>query len=158
MLAAADDPPSSGGVCPMQACSFFLLLAATIGQAANNTPKPIDDFELRDHRGVAHKLNDGPGYSFVVVVFLGVECPLANLYGPRLVELARAFEPRGVRFVGINSSRRDTITDLAAYARRHQIGFPLLKDVGNVIADRFGAKRTPEVFVLDQRRVVRYHG
>ena len=32
------------------------------------------------------------------------------------------------------------------------------KDVGNVVADAFGAVRTPEVFVLDKQRVVRYHG
>ena len=36
--------------------------------------------------------------------------------------------------------------------------FPLLKDVGNALADRLGAERTPEVFVLDQGRVVRYRG
>jgi hypothetical protein len=33
-----------------------------------------------------------------------------------------------------------------------------LKDPGNVIADRFGARRTPEVFLLDAERVVRYRG
>ena len=40
----------------------------------------------------------------------------------------------------------------------HKIEFPLLKDAGNVIADQFGAVRTPEVFVLDADRVVRYWG
>ncbi len=35
---------------------------------------------------------------------------------------------------------------------------PLLKDAGNVLADRLGARRTPEVFVLDDKRAVRYHG
>ena len=35
---------------------------------------------------------------------------------------------------------------------------PLLKDVNNVIADQFGAIRTPEMFVLDADRVVRYWG
>ena len=34
----------------------------------------------------------------------------------------------------------------------------MLKDLGNVIADQFGAIRTPEVFVLDADRVVRYWG
>jgi mono/diheme cytochrome c family protein len=36
--------------------------------------------------------------------------------------------------------------------------FPFLKDPGNAVADQFGAARTPEVFVLDASRVVRYHG
>ena len=33
-----------------------------------------------------------------------------------------------------------------------------MKDPRNEIADRFGAQRTPEVFVLDEQRKVRYHG
>ncbi|MCA9137156.1 MAG: hypothetical protein KDB00_10365, partial [Planctomycetales bacterium] len=45
-----------------------------------------------------------------------------------------------------------------AYVHRHEIGFPVLKDVGNVVADKFGAERTPEVFLVDERRIVRYHG
>ena len=34
----------------------------------------------------------------------------------------------------------------------------MLKDNNNEIADRFGAVRTPEVFLLDKDRVVRYWG
>lgn len=34
----------------------------------------------------------------------------------------------------------------------------MLKDVGNKVADQFGAKRTPESFLLDEKRVVRYRG
>src|SRR5262249_34220440 len=40
----------------------------------------------------------------------------------------------------------------------HQIPFPILKDADNVVADRLGATRTPEVIVLDPERRVRYRG
>jgi hypothetical protein len=63
-----------------------------------------------------------------------------------------------VAFVGINSNQQDSLSELAAYAKTHGINFPLLKDVGNVVADQFGAVRTPEVFLLDKDRVVRYWG
>ena len=36
--------------------------------------------------------------------------------------------------------------------------FPVLKDFDQSVADAFGAKRTPEVFLLDAGRVIRYHG
>ena len=36
--------------------------------------------------------------------------------------------------------------------------FPVLKDFDHKAADAFGAKRTPEVFLLDAGRVIRYHG
>ena len=40
----------------------------------------------------------------------------------------------------------------------YQIGFPILKDLNNKLADQLGAVRTPEIFVLGPDRVVRYHG
>ena len=95
---------------------------------------------------------------FTVVCFLGIECPLAKLYGPRLSKMASEFESSGVRFIGIDSNRQDSIEELKQYIAKHEIGFPIAKDFGNVIADTFGAKRTPEVFVLDQHLNVRYRG
>jgi peroxiredoxin len=120
--------------------------------------KKIDGFKLRDYRGAERSLADFADRKAVVVAFVGTECPLAKLYGPRLAELAKAYEPKGVTFIGINSNQQDSITAIAAYAKAAGTTFPILKDVGNVVADQFGALRTPEVFVLDGQRVIRYRG
>jgi hypothetical protein len=48
--------------------------------------------------------------------------------------------------------------ELADYVHQHGIPFPMLKDVGNKVADAMGAKRTPEVFLLYRDRRVCYHG
>ncbi|WP_419581159.1 redoxin domain-containing protein [Stieleria magnilauensis] len=94
----------------------------------------------------------------IAIVFLGTECPLAKLYGPRLTDIQRRYADRGVQVIGINSNTQDSMTELAAYVHRHAIGFPMLKDPGNVVADALGATRTPEVFLIDRERTVRYHG
>jgi hypothetical protein len=47
---------------------------------------------------------------------------------------------------------------VARFGRDHHIDFPLLIDAGGRVAGRFGALRTPEVFVLDRGRTVRYRG
>src|SRR5262249_40606933 len=94
----------------------------------------------------------------IVVAFLGADCPLANRYASRLAELAREYRTRGVAFLGVDSNQQDSLAQLARLAKAHQIEFPLLKDPGNAVADLFGAERTPEVFVLDADRVVRYRG
>lgn len=60
--------------------------------------------------------------------------------------------------IGINSNKQDTLTKLTAYVHRYEINFPMLKDVGNRVADQLGARRTPEVIVLDQQRRIRYRG
>lgn len=93
-----------------------------------------------------------------VVCFLGTECPLARLYGPRLSDMAEEFADRGVQFVGVNSNRQDSVEDIRDYADQLRIPFPLVRDENNVIADRFSARRTPEVFVLDANLKLVYRG
>ncbi|HEX4144943.1 MAG TPA: redoxin domain-containing protein [Pirellulales bacterium] len=120
--------------------------------------RQIAPFELHDYLGAIHRLDQWAGKKAVVVVFLGAECPIAKLIGSRLAELAALYEDEGVAFVGIDSNSQDSLAEIAHYARQHKIAFPILKDPGNVVADQFGAKRTPDAFVLDASRTVRYRG
>ncbi len=117
----------------------------------------VENFSLPDFHGQLHTLADYPD-RVIVLAFLGTECPLAKLYALRLVELADEFSSQGVVFLGIDSNLQDSLTDLGIFARAHQVTFPLLKDNNNVLADRLGAQRTPEVFVLDRQHIVRYRG
>jgi peroxiredoxin len=120
--------------------------------------RKIGDFSLRDFYGKVHSLADYADSRLIVVAFLGNDCPLAQLYGPRLEKLHQEFSGRGATFLGVNSNVQDAPTGMADYARLRGVKFPLLKDAGNAVADRFGAERTPEVFVLDAERIVRYRG
>jgi peroxiredoxin len=120
--------------------------------------REIDDFQLRDYLGTMHSLHDWHDKKAVVVAFLGTECPLAKLYAPRLQELASQYEAKGVQFVAIDSNQQDSLAKIAKFASDSKIEFPLLKDPGNKVADQFGATRVSEVFLLDDRRAVRYHG
>jgi peroxiredoxin len=141
--------------------ALVALLMLSLTLSAKDTSvigKQIADFTLRDYRGKQHALADYQDSKLVVVAFMGTECPLAKLYGAKLAKIARTYQDRGVAFLGIDSNSQDGVTVIAAFARIHGIGFPILKDLGNTIADRFGAERTPEVFVLDQKRCIRYRG
>lgn len=143
------------------ALSAAIVCAGSISLAANtaDTPigKTISDFSLPDFHGKTHSLADCKD-KVVVVAFIGTECPLAKTYAPRLKSLAAEFEKQGVAFLAIDANQQDTLTEIGAFARVHELTFPLLKDNNNEIADRFGAVRTPEVFVLDKARKVRYWG
>ncbi|MCO6456241.1 MAG: redoxin domain-containing protein [Pirellulaceae bacterium] len=119
--------------------------------------KRIESFTLPDIYGRKHSLADLE-QPLVAIVFLGTECPLARLYAPRLEALRQRFEQRGVALLAVGSNSQDSLTELAAFAQRHQLRFPVLKDPGNRVADLCGAVRTPEVFVLDRQRIVRYWG
>ncbi|MCC9609285.1 thioredoxin family protein [Blastopirellula sp. JC732] len=118
----------------------------------------VPDIQLKDFRGKDYNLADFADQKVVVLAFLGTECPLAKLYGGRLQELADEFAPKKVAIVGVMSNQHDAVTEIAAYARKHEISFPLLKDVGNRLADAAGAERTPEVVVLNADLKICYRG
>ncbi|MEQ8790346.1 MAG: redoxin domain-containing protein [Pirellulaceae bacterium] len=133
-------------------------LLADEEQPPERIGRRIEKFTLRDYRGKEVSLTDYADTPIMVLAFLGTECPLAKLYAPRLVALHKAYSGRGVAFLGVNANVQDSITEVASHARRHELPFPVVKDVGNHLADRLGAVRTPEIFVLDKDRVVRYWG
>jgi peroxiredoxin len=141
------------------ACACLLLGSLCV---ANEARSPIGnkvaDFTLDNCYGKPVSLADFDDRKAIAIVFLGTECPLAKLYGRRLAELQTKYEAQGVVVLGINSNTQDSLTELVAYGHRYGVNFPLLKDVGNRVADAIGAERTPEVFLLDADRIVRYHG
>ncbi len=147
-------------VLPVLAVVVSTLVMALGARADEETRigRQIADFTLRDYYGKEVRLADFDDSKLVVVAFLGTECPLVKLYTPRLGSLQQQFGARGVAFLGINSNRQDPPTKIAGYARKYGERFPILKDPDNKIADAFGAARTPEVFVLDEERAVRYCG
>src|SRR5580704_2447131 len=88
------------------------------------------EFKLQDFRGAWHQLDDVRDRKLVVLAFLGTECPLAKVYAPRLAELARSYEKKGVAFFGVDSNEQDAPSRLARFAKDTDLAFPLLKDVG----------------------------
>jgi peroxiredoxin len=127
-------------------------------EGAERIGQEIPEFKLRDYRGKEVSLSDFEDRDVLVVAFLGTDCPLVKIYASRLQELSEKYADKGVTVIGINSNRQDTPTKIGAYAKQYGMKFPVLKDPENKVADQFQAIRTPEVFVLDKQRVVRYWG
>jgi peroxiredoxin len=128
------------------------------GSASTRVGQKVTGFSLKDTRGHTVSLDEFKGKKAVVVFFLGTECPINNSFMPTVAELHRQYAPKGVEFLGINSNQLDTAQRVKEHARKYGIPFPVLKDQGNVVADQFGARRTPEAFVLDQAGEIRYQG
>lgn len=136
----------------------LLLSAGTLCGEDRAASQPLETIHLSDVRGRVWELDDLKDAKVVVVAFLGVECPLAKFYSQRLRELDAEYADRGVKVIGVDANPQDSLSELAAYARRHQLEFPLLRDGAQQLASQLGATRTPEVFVLDLDRRVRYSG
>lgn len=141
---------------------------SSLGADPKGSPSPslsrqvgsrVGDFTLKDATtGRDVSLYSFAGKKAAVLVFTGIECPIGNQYLPKLAGMAKAYESRGVVFLGINSNAHETADLIAAHAKEFAIPFPVLRDDGAKVADFYQAERTCEAIVLDGKAVVRYRG
>ena len=128
------------------------------GKTSNRVGQTVSNFILPDHTGKQTALTDLKDARFVVAVFMGTRCPIGNAYVPTLLDLQKAYAGKGVRFIGINPNLSDSAEEISTHVEKFKVTFPVLVDSEQRAADLFGAQRTPEVFVLDARRTIRYQG
>ena len=118
----------------------------------------IEDFTLPDVDGTEHSLNSLKGKNGSVIIWVSVQCPVSNAYNERMEKLAQDYKARGVNVIGINSNVTEDTGAVKSHAAQNKLSFIILKDPGNKIADRFGARLTPEAYFLDANNKLIYHG
>jgi peroxiredoxin len=149
------------------ALSFLVAAAAarmsktgspTDGKAAVALGSVVPDFALPDADGHEHTLASLKGKNGTVLIFMATRCPVSNGYNARMEKLAADYAPRGVNVVGINANSNEPAEEVKQHASEKGLTFTILKDKGNVVADRFDAQVTPETYLLDSSGKLVYHG
>jgi peroxiredoxin len=123
----------------------------------------IVPFSLPAVDGTTVSTDQFPGRPVLGVVFWCNHCPYVKAWEDRLISLQRRYEDRGVRFIMVNSNDpsqypEDSFATMVERARAKACPFPYLFDETQEVARAYGATRTPEVFLFDSGRVLRYHG
>lgn len=124
---------------------------------------PIIPFELA---GVDSKTYTEKSFSdaqVLVVIFTCNHCPYAQAAEPHIIELARNYQPRGVAFVAINANDAiqypdDSFPAMQQRAKEKNYPYPYLQDEAQSVARSYQAQCTPDIYVFDQERKLRYHG
>jgi len=133
------------------------LLFATL-KAEDNSIKKAENFKLKDYNWKEYQLSDFKDSKAIVIIFIATQCPVSNAYNSRMEKIYEEYKNKGVAFIGINSNKQESIEEVKEHAKKNNLNFVILKDVNNVIADKFKAAVTPEVFVLNSEFDVLYHG
>ncbi len=96
----------------------------------------------------------------VVVVFLGNHCPVVQQYEDRLIEFTKDYEGKGVRVIGlsVNDIDSDRIPGIKSYTKDHKSNYIYGYDESGKVGKAYGASNTPQFFVLDKERKIRYTG
>jgi peroxiredoxin len=121
-------------------------------------------FELPDVDGERKSLGEPGGEPATVVYWTCNHCPYALAWHERLIDVARDYSDRGVRFLAVNSNDAEGYPQDGPDAMRERVEaeggwpHPFLFDESQEVARAYGAQRTPDVFVFDPDLRLRYRG
>ena len=140
----------------------FVLMPET-GAALNSNDtvavgSKIENFTLADTEGKQRSFNDLKGKNGALIVFMSAQCPVVKGYAERINALAKDYQAKGISVIGMNSNATESLDYVKSNMTERSHSFPMLIDKGNVIADKFGATVTPEVYLFDKDGKLVYRG
>jgi peroxiredoxin len=121
------------------------------------------EFDLKGVDGEQHALADYGDAEILVLVQSCNHCPYVLAWEARMSAIQRDYADRGVILVAINSNDAerypgDSFAAMVGHAEAEAFPFDYLYDSEQTVAHALGSERTPEVFVFDRDRQLRYHG
>jgi len=96
----------------------------------------------------------------VVLVFLANHCPVVRAYEDRVIDFTKDYKDKGVKVVGIAVSQQsgDKLPGIKDYMKENKSNYIYGYDESQAIGKAYGAVATPQFFVLDKERKIRYTG
>ncbi|MFK8039205.1 MAG: thioredoxin family protein [Crocinitomicaceae bacterium] len=128
-----------------------------------NIGDTASDFSLKGVDGKLHSLSDYKDVRGYIIIFTCNHCPFAKMYEDRIIALQNEFGQKGYPVIAINpndpkAAPADSYDKMKIRAEEKGFNFPYLFDDGQKIYPKYGATKTPHVFLLDKNRVVKYIG
>jgi peroxiredoxin len=147
------------------ALAGVLMLFSASGQTTTGyvIGDKAEDFRLKNVDGKFVSLADYKDAKGFVVIFTCNHCPYAQLYEERIIALHKKLNPKGFPVIAINPNsplivEEDSYEEMQKRSKQMKYPFAYLFDEEQTVYPRFGATRTPHVFILDSSRVVQYIG
>lgn len=122
----------------------------------------IKNFSLKNINGQQTSFSDAAGTSGTIIIFTCNTCPYVKLYEERILQIEDVYGDAGYPVILINPSDPkikpgDQPAELTRWISTNSYtGLYLIDDSG--LFRRFGARKTPEVFLLDQNNILKYRG
>ena len=110
-----------------------------------------------------HALSDYDDKPIVAVIFSCNHCPYVRAWEDRMIQIQADYADKGVQLIAINANDvkkypADSFENMKIRAAEKGFNFPYLYDASQEVPRAYGATRTPEVFLFDADRRLRYHG
>jgi peroxiredoxin len=146
---------------------------SAVGHPTLAIGSPAPDFNLPGVDGKMHKLHDYDSSPILAVLFTCAHCPTAQLYETRVQKLYDEYKDKGMAMVAINPNDpkaasptemgytdvNDSLEGMTIRAKYRHFTYPFLSDAETQsVAQAYGPKATPHMFLFDKDRKLRFEG
>jgi peroxiredoxin len=124
---------------------------------------PVRELEIEDTSGRNWTLSQKSDINGLLVIFSGNTCPWVAKWEDRYNFISSQAEVNDIGMIVLNSNERirdrgESLEEMRRRAQKQGYNFTYALDQDHIIADAFGATRTPEIFLFDNKRRLVYHG
>ncbi|MES2566439.1 MAG: thioredoxin family protein [Bacteroidota bacterium] len=143
------------------ACGFLLSFINTSAgtEIGLNSPIPMADEKMKDVSGKDVSLNSSKTGKGLLVIFSCNTCPYVKLSESRIKEISDNCQKQGIGCIIINSNEaqraeEDSFDAMVKYASSQKLTCSYAVDTNSKLADAFGATRTPQCFLFNDKGLV----
>mgnify|MGYP000168020563 CR=1 FL=1 len=133
----------------------FLLSTSFIAKSISGYKigDKIEDFSLRNIDNKMVSLSDYKDAKGYIIVFTCNHCPYSIANEDRIIAINNKYKPKRFPVIAINPndpivSRGDSFEEMKIRAHEKRFTFPYLFDEGQKVYPKFGATKTPHVFIV----------
>ena len=128
-----------------------------------NSEMPNMDQELKSTNGKSYSLESISEKNGLVVIFTSNTCPSVIKWEDRYTLAEELAKKNNLGLVYINSNYKkrkgdDSYENMQKHAKKYNYRFPYLLDTESTLANSFGAKTTPHVFMFNKEFQLVYKG
>jgi len=143
-----------------------MLTMPLVNAQGYNVGDAASDFKLKNVDGKFISLSDYPEAKGFIIIFTCNHCPYAKAYQDRIIQLDKKYKPLGYPVIAISPNDpeivpEDSYENMVQVAKEKGFIFPYLFDGTQEVYRKYGAKRTPHVYLLEKGPgglIVRYIG
>jgi hypothetical protein len=146
-----------------------IVIATSFAFRSSVDPLPIGasipnpDIKMKDVTGMEVSFKDAMNTKGLLVMFSCNTCPVVQAYQSRTIEVCNYARSKDIGVILLNSNEGsrddgDSFSDMKDYAGQQRYNWPYVVDQNSVMANAFGATRTPECFLFNTESKLVYHG
>ncbi|MDA2920907.1 redoxin domain-containing protein [Desulfobacterota bacterium AH_259_B03_O07] len=144
--------------------AFAFCVLTVVSESKENKSKgelgsKAPEFGLEDQNDNKVDLSDF-SENLVVLEWLNPDCPFVQRHykSKTMTTLAEKYKDKNVHWLAINSTHYMNKEDNKKWIDKFNIEYPILDDSSGLVGNMYGAKTTPNMFIIDESGTLVYSG